>query len=302
MIKLKKVSKNFDSIKAVNNITCSIKKGEVVGFLGPNGAGKTTTLRMIAGVLPPSQGQIYINKKKIDKNRYQIKQLIGYLPESNPLYQDLTVEEFLKFFLELKQVPQKKWQQTIDFVVENTGIAKVFYRPINELSKGFKQRVGLSQAILTKPEFLILDEPTEGLDPNQRIQIQNLIKKLGKKRTVLIASHVLSEITKIANRIIIIHHGKIAADGTVDKLTQLKKGKIYKLEIKGKKIISELKKLKNVTQVKKDKKNHYTVTSNVKKDISSHIFDLAKKKKWTLLSMYKKKVELEDIFTKITTK
>lgn len=252
MISLKNISKRFESVTAVDDISLSIKKGEVIGFLGPNAAGKTTTLRMITGILPPSQGKILINNKEISKNETELKKLIGYLPENNPLYEDLTVEEFLKFWLDIKQVPEKDWKKTLKFVVENAGIAEVFYRPINELSKGFRQRVGLSQAILTKPKILILDEPTEGLDPNQRLQIQSLIKNLGKQRTVIIASHVLSEIAKIANRIIIIHKGKIVADSTTKQLADLKKGPMtLEVKVKSATIASKIKKIKGVIKVEK---------------------------------------------------
>jgi len=252
MIELKNITKKFNQLAAVKDISLKIKKGEIVGFLGPNGAGKTTTLRMIAGVFPATSGQVLINRKNIRRQAYQLKKLIGYLPENNPLYQELTVEEFLKFWLEIKQVAKKKWLERLTFVVKSTGISDVFYRPIAQLSKGYRQRVGLSQAILTEPEILILDEPTEGLDPNQRQEIQKLIKKLGKERTVIIASHVLSEITKIANRMIIIHKGQVVADGTAKKLADYKKsGLTLEVKVKDQKVAAKIKKLKGVLKVEK---------------------------------------------------
>ena len=170
MIALTKLSKRFDRQFVVNDLNLKIKQGEIVGLLGPNGAGKTTTLRMIAGVLPPSKGTVVIDDKNIEADGI-VKKRIGFLPENNPLYDELTVEEYLSFWSDMKEIPQGERQEAIDFVVDRCGISEVYYRPISELSKGYRQRVGLSQAILTKPDILILDEPTEGLDPNQRQDI-----------------------------------------------------------------------------------------------------------------------------------
>jgi len=250
MIRLKSVCKDFDQIRAVDDISLEIKKGEIVGFLGPNAAGKTTTLRMIAGVLPPSDGEVVINKKRVDEYKNKLQKDIGYLPENNPLYENLTVEEFLRFFLQVKEVDRNKWDNTIKYIVKNTGIEKAYFRPIGELSKGYRQRVGLAQALLTKPKILILDEPTEGLDPNQRTEIHKLIKKLAKKRTVLIASHILPEITKIASRIIIIHKGKKVADGTYKELSKMKKGgTTLEVKVNSKAAIKRVKKVKGVVSV-----------------------------------------------------
>lgn len=303
MIELKKITKKFASLKAVDNLSLVIKEGEIIGLLGPNGAGKTTTLRMIAGVLPPSQGEIFINRQALSKREMEIKKLIGYLPENNPLYDEMTVEEFLKFWLEIKKVPFDLWKETIDFSVKSVGIAKVYYRPISELSKGYRQRVGLAQAILTKPEILILDEPTEGLDPNQRIEIKTLIHNLGKKRTVIVSSHVLAEIQAIANRIIILHQGKVVADGSVHELSKLKKGnQIIELEIKGRQVLSQLKKIKGMLKVQARRKDYFLVEAKKDKDIRPLIFNLCKQKNWQLLTMVKKEAKLEDVFNQLTTK
>lgn len=303
MIELKKITKKFASLKAVDNLSLVIKEGEIIGLLGPNGAGKTTTLRMIAGVLPPSQGEIFINRQALSKREMEIKKLIGYLPENNPLYDEMTVEEFLKFWLEIKKVPFDLWKETIDFSVKSVGIAKVYYRPISELSKGYRQRVGLAQAILTKPEILILDEPTEGLDPNQRIEIKTLIHNLGKKRTVIVSSHVLAEIQAIANRIIILHQGRVVADGSVHELSKLKKGnQIIELEIKGRQVLSQLKKIKGMLKVQARRKDYFLVEAKKDKDIRPLIFNLCKQKNWQLLTMVKKEAKLEDVFNQLTTK
>ena len=302
MIEFKNITKKFVSLKAVDDLCFTIKPGEIIGLLGPNGAGKTTALRMLAGVLPPSQGEIFINRLALSKNEMALKKLIGYLPENNPLYQELTVEEFLKFWLDIKKVPLKLRQQSLNFVVERVGIKGVFYRPISELSKGYRQRVGLAQAILTKPKILILDEPTEGLDPNHRLEIKKLIRELGKKRTVIISSHVLAEINEIANRLIILNKGKIVADASPHELQQLKGGnQIIELEIKGQGILSQLKKLKGVIKATNKEKNYFILETDNKNDVRPLIFNLCKKKSWQLLTMFKKEVKLEDVFSQLIT-
>lgn len=300
MIEVKNITKKFNSLTAVNDISLTIKKGEIVGLLGPNGAGKTTTLRMIAGIFPPSKGSVFIDDQDLSKNN-KIKKNIGYLPEDNPLYEEMTVEEFLKFWAEIKGISKDELQEALKFVIKRTNIKSVYYRPIAELSKGYRQRVGLSQAILTKPDILILDEPTEGLDPNQRKEIKSLIKELGKNRTVIIASHVLSEISQIAQRMIIINKGKIVKDDTVERLKQAKSGiDLIEVEIKGKAVMSKLGSLKGILKVEKLSSNKYLLEAENKKDIRSDIFNLAKENNWTVLGMVKKEQELEDVFSKLT--
>ena len=283
----------------VKDVNLTIRQGEIVGLLGPNGAGKTTTLRMIAGVLPATKGSVVIDEQEMKKHGKDLKKMIGFLPEENPLYEEMTVEEYLRFWADIKGIPDQK--KALDFVVKHAGISEVYYRRIAELSKGFRQRVGLSQAILSKPQILILDEPTEGLDPNQRQEIQKLIKSLGKKRTVIIASHVLSEVSKLCNRIIIIHKGKIVADDTAENLRKAKsKKQIIEAEIKGKRVISTLKSIKGVSKVSKRKNDYFVLETSGKEDLRQEIFKTAVKKRWTLLTLLKKEMELEDIFAKLT--
>lgn len=301
MITLTNLSKRFDIGYVVNNINLKIKQGDIVGLLGPNGAGKTTTLRMLTGVLPPSKGQVEINGKTMKENEAELKSLIGYLPENNPLYDELTVEEHLNFWADLKGLTGKKRDEAFSFTIKSTGIDQVFYRPIAELSKGYRQRVGLSQAILTRPSILVLDEPTEGLDPNQRRDIQKLIKGLGKNRTVIIASHVLSEVAKICNRIIIIHKGKIVADDTPDNLrTQDAATQIVEVEIKGRNIASTLKSIKGVISVSRQNNNFYQLQVEKGQDVREKIFETAVSNNWKLLTMVRKQVELEDVFSRLT--
>lgn len=301
MIELTKLSKRFDRQFVVNDVNLKIKQGEIVGLLGPNGAGKTTTLRMIAGVLPPSKGTVVIDDANIETDSI-VKKRIGFLPENNPLYDELTVEEYLSFWSDMKEIPQGERQEAIDFVVDRCGIVEVYYRPISELSKGYRQRVGLSQAILTKPDILILDEPTEGLDPNQRQDIAALIRDLGKERTVIISSHVLSELAKIVNRMIIIHKGAIVADETPDNLRRLgSSSQIVEMEVKGNHVISTFKKVDGVIGVHEAKKDYYVVEVEKKIDIREKLYQLSVKNKWTLLTLVAKERAIEDVFSQLTS-
>jgi ABC-2 type transport system ATP-binding protein len=303
MIILNNVSKKFEQTEAVKNISLKIKPGEIVGLLGPNGAGKTTTIRMLTGVLPPTKGKVEINGKNFFDNSTQLKSMIGYLPENNPLYEDLTVEEHLYFWLGMKGIVDgKRQKEAINFSVESTGIGSVYYRFIGELSKGYRQRVGLAQAILAKPEILILDEPTEGLDPNQRRDIQKLLVELQKSRTVIVSSHVLGEISKLASRIIIIHNGRVVGDDTPTNLVKAQSGEQeIEVEILGKGVSKGLATLSHVKSVNSKGKNTYLIVVDTDKDLRQDIFDLAVGKKWKLLEIKVKTRELEDVFTELTT-
>lgn len=301
MLTLSHVSKAFAQTTVVDDISLKVKEGEIIGLLGPNGAGKTTTLRMITGVLPPTHGTITLDSLHMNTNYQKIKKRIGYLPENNPLYDEMTVEEHLLFWAKLKEIPSDSVAAAIDFVVENTGIKEVFYRPIAELSKGYRQRVGLSQAILGKPDILILDEPTEGLDPNQRQDIAALIRSLGKKRTVIVSSHVLSEIAKLCTRIVIIHQGNIVADDTPDRLTK-HKGNVehVEAEIKGDKVITNLQTLSGVSNVRKLHADYFLIEGKADGKLREMIFRTAVRQKWTLLTLVQKQENLEDIFAQLT--
>lgn len=301
MITLTHVKKRFGTHTAVQDVSLVIKPGEIIGLLGPNGAGKTTTIRMMAGVLPPSGGTIVINNKNFISHEQQLKAKIGYLPENNPLYEDMTVEEHLKFWGELKGLSGKDLKEAIVFAVEKTGISDVFYRFISELSKGYRQRVGLAQAILTKPEILLLDEPTEGLDPNQRREIQDLLNELKQDRTVIVSSHVLGEISKLANRIIIISNGEVVGNDTPQNLTKQHDARqVVEIEVEGKGILSELKKIKEVAEVEKLDSKIFRVVSKNKADIRPVLFKLAVKNDWLLLGMKQIERQLDDVFSELT--
>src|SRR5437870_6811285 len=218
------VSKRFDDVTAVDRVCFAVDPGEVVGFLGPNGAGKSTTMRLITQYYEPDTGDIRLDGVPLVEAGRAAKRRIGYLPENNPLYGDMLVSEYLAFIADLRELRGPARSQAIDDAVTGTGLETVYYRPIGELSKGFRQRVGLAQAILHRPDLLVLDEPTEGLDPNQRVEIRQLIGTLGRDRTVLLSTHVLSEVQQSCSRLLIISRGKIVADGPVDRLIERASG------------------------------------------------------------------------------
>ena len=301
MISIKKLSKTFTPNKVVKNISLDIKPGEIIGLLGPNGAGKTTTIRMIAGVLPPTSGEVLVDDKSYEEYEQELKQQIGYLPENNPLYDDMTVEEHLEFWAGMKGLDPEKAKKSIKFAVESTNLEDVYYRFIGELSKGYRQRVGLAQAILGEPDILLLDEPTEGLDPNQRRDIQKLLSKLKEERTVIVSSHVLGEISHIANRIIIINKGEVVGDDTPDNLTKAQKGVSEILvEIDGKGVKKKLEEIEEVSSVSSKTGDRYLIKSESKKDLRKDIFELAVAEKWTLLEMQQVTRSLEEVFSELT--
>jgi len=303
MIELKNINKKFNQNQVINDLSLTIKEGEIVGLLGPNGAGKTTTVRMIAGVLPPSKGKVFINGLDLFDEEVKSMVSIGYLPENNPVYDDMTVNEFLHFWADIKGMKAEIKNVRIKEVIKQTGLRDVYYRPIAELSKGYRQRVGLAQAILNKPDILLLDEPTEGLDPNQRHEIHDLITSLGKRRTVIICSHVLSEITRMCNRVIIINKGNIVADSLVSELGMLNGGDCYEAMLKGKQVEKELKALKGVNKVETiDAKPVpvYRIFTKANNDLRLSIYHLAQEKKWELYELSRKQQDLEAIFTQVT--
>ena len=305
MISIQNISKTFGTNKAVDNLSLEVKKGEVVGMLGPNGAGKTTTMRMICGFLNPGSGQILIDNKKIEDAPEEVKKRFGYLPENNPLYEDMLVSEYLSFVASLKGTPKSERSVVLKDIAKSTGIGEVYFRPISELSKGFRQRVGLAQAILHKPDILVLDEPTEGLDPNQRVEIRKLITELGKDRTVLISTHVLGEVSAMCNRVVIIKKGKLAADGTIDDLSSMAKGKNRVIvEVQGDHIEENLRDIEAVGNIVSkplpDNLERFTLHLEKKEDIRPQVFNLAKQHGWVLYELHQEETSLEDVFRELT--
>jgi ABC-2 type transport system ATP-binding protein len=305
LLQLQDIAKRFDGITAVDQVSFTVDRGQVVGFLGPNGAGKSTTMRMITQFLDPDAGTIQFDGVPVANDPRAVKRRIGYLPENNPLYSDMLVSDYLDFIAELRQLSGTEKARAIDEAVQATGLDSVFYRPIGDLSKGFRQRTGLAQAILHHPELLVLDEPTEGLDPNQRLEIRHLIAHLGRERTVLLSTHVLSEVRQSCSRLLIINKGRIVADGAVDTLVQSAEGgRQVRVEAKGDRVLEKLGAVPGVTRVQPDGgtvgiRAVLTVLGDA--DVRPAIFELAKREGWTLYELFQEQGSLEDLFRQLTT-
>ena len=306
LLTLEGVSKHFGDVAAVDGVTFTVDRGQVVGFLGPNGAGKSTTMRMITQFIEPDTGSIQLDGTSIASQSREAKRRIGYLPENNPLYGDMLVSEYLRFIGGLRALEGAQLDQALDEAVDSTAIEEVFYRPIGELSKGYRQRVGMAQAILHRPDLLVLDEPTEGLDPNQRVEIRHLISHLGKDRTVILSTHVLSEVQHTCSRLLIIHKGRIAAAGPVDALIAQAEGRArITVEVRGDEVGVGLEGLSGVQSVRPardapDGRVALTVMSDGTRDLRPAIFDLAKSRGWTLYELHQRASSVEDLFRQIT--
>jgi ABC-2 type transport system ATP-binding protein len=302
------LTKKFGSQRAVDNISFEVKTGEILGFLGPNGAGKTTTMKILTCYMAPSDGDAKINDMSILEQQDEIKKKIGYLPENNPLYYDMPVLEYLKFVADLQGVQKEKIQNRIGEMVYVCGLNVEKHKKIGELSKGFRQRVGLAQAMIHDPEILLLDEPTTGLDPNQIVEIRKLIKELGKQKTVILSTHILPEVEATCDRILIINQGKIVADGTSETLRQRASGEeLIRVQIgepqDRDEIANSLKMLDSVAIVDFDKNlnNSFLVTSKADRSSRRDIFQLCVVKNWVLTEMTPIETKLEDIFRELTT-
>lgn len=305
LLQLQDVAKRFDGITAVDQVSFTVDRGQVVGFLGPNGAGKSTTMRMITQFLDPDAGTIHFDGVPVANDPRGVKRRIGYLPENNPLYGEMLVSDYLDFIADLRQLSGTGKTRAIDEAVHATGLDAVFYRPIGDLSKGFRQRTGLAQAILHRPELLVLDEPTEGLDPNQRLEIRHLIADLGKERTVLLSTHVLSEVRQSCSRLLIINKGRIVADGAVDTLVQRAEGgRQVRVEAKGDRVLERLGAVPGVARVQPDVGTagvRAVVTVSGEADVRPAIFELAKREGWTLYELHEEQGNLEELFRQLTT-
>jgi len=307
-ISVNNLTKKYQNQRAVDNITFEVKTGEVLGFLGPNGAGKTTTMKIITGFMAPSDGEARINDISVLDEPERIKPLIGYLPESNPLYHDMPVLEYLRFTAELQNVHKSKVDDRIAQMVKVCGLNIEKHKKISELSKGYRQRVGLAQALIHDPEILILDEPTTGLDPNQIVEIRNLIREIGREKTVILSTHILPEVEATCDRILIINDGKIVADGTSESLRKQAQGQeILKVRISEaddkNRVISSLHELDTVGMVDPAGENNFSFIVNSKDDSSSikPIFEMCVKNNWVLAELTPIETKLEDIFRELTT-
>lgn len=306
MIKIDHLTKSFGTVKAVDNLSFEIKQGDIVGFLGPNGAGKTTTMRLVTGFISPDEGSISINDIPVSERTIEAQRLIGYLPENNPLYKDMLVSEFLDLSADLKGIPKEKRKTAYGFAVKAVAIGEVFYRPIGELSKGYKQRVGMAAALLQEPRILVMDEPTEGLDPNQRGEIRALIKNLAKDRTIIMSTHVMQEAQAVCNRLIIINKGKLIADGTPDELSRAaRKERILLLEVEGEGIELALRNLAGVEHVDiepvENRRARAKLITNQSVELRPEISKLARDRNWVIWKLTEEEHKLEDIFHKLTS-
>ena len=304
-ISVQGATKVFGDTVAVDRVTFDIKKGEVVGFLGPNGSGKTTTMRLITSFYSPEGGSIFVDGVDTQGDETATRELIGYLPESNPLYEDMLVNEYLSFVADLRGIPKADNKRNLEKTIDETGINEVYYRPIHELSKGYHQRVGLAQAILHQPEVLILDEPTEGLDPNQRVTIRELIKSLGEERTVLLSTHVMQEVEATCERILLINRGRLVADDSVQELLTRARGmrRLF-VEAEGNQIESKLNVLDGLGSIRRldpiENRKRYELTVSGDADLRPQVFNVAKKEGWTLWELHEEASTLEDVFHVLT--
>ncbi|SDN69099.1 ABC transporter ATP-binding protein [Acetanaerobacterium elongatum] len=307
MIEVKNLTKRYGGKRAVDNISFRVEKGEILGFLGPNGAGKSTTMNILTGYLSSTEGTALIDEFDILENPIEAKKKIGYLPEQPPLYMDMTVKDYLDFMYELKKVTLPK-KQHISEVCELVKITDVYGRIIKNLSKGYKQRVGLAQALLGNPDVLILDEPTVGLDPKQIIEIRNLIKSLGKKHTIILSSHILPEVQATCERVVVINKGKIVADDTPDNLSKsLSTDHNFIVRIEGPegevmKLISTIPGMVKVTNMGPREKSafDYTLEAEEGVDVRRELFTRLADRKWPILALKSTELTLEDIFLQLT--
>ncbi len=307
MIQVENITKKYGSFIAVKNISFEIEEGEIVGFLGPNGAGKSTTMNMITGFIEPSSGKIIVDGYDISKKPKKAKKQIGYMPEGVPLYGDLTVKEFVTYMAEIKGVDKKEKKEKVLKAIEETGLTEVQKKLTKNLSRGYKQRVSMAGALVGDPKVIILDEPTVGLDPKQVTEIRALIKELGKTHTVILSSHILSEVSQICNKVIIINKGKIVAEDTPQNLEKKVSNNniIYvTIEDNDNKIENIKNKIKGIKSIKfietnEDKTKKYMIEGEPNEDLRKRIFTEFAKEGITIFEMKKPEATLEDAFMKI---
>ena len=307
MINIKELSKYYGTTKAVDNISFEIKRKEVLGFLGPNGAGKTTTVRVITCFLAPTSGTVEIDGLNVFDHSLEIRRKIGYLPENTPLYSDMNVVDFLRYTAELRKISSDKRSARIKKMIEVCGLGEALHKNIGQLSKGYNQRVGLAQAMLHDPEIIILDEPTSGLDPNQIVEIRNVIRELGREKTVVLCTHILSEVQASCDRALIINKGKIAAHGTIDEISASSAGgdKIY-IELRAEEgdPLAAFKDVEGVEEVAvvpgagETKAFRLGLARGV--DSRERIFRAAVENNWAILEMRRDRTSLEEVFRQLT--
>ncbi len=304
-IVIENLTKRFGNQKAVDNISLKVSTGEILGFLGPNGAGKTTTMKIITNFISADEGKVFIGGRLLEDDPLAIKKHIGYLPENNPLYQEMPVMDYLEFCARLHNIEKESIGRRVAEMVRITGLDREKHKKIGELSKGYRQRVGLAQAMIHDPEILILDEPTSGLDPNQIVEIRKLIKELGREKTVILSTHILPEVEATCDRIFIINKGRLVADGTPENLRKQAQGSdIVKVRIEDgdpDQIFKSLREIKTVSMVDFSDRhmNRFEVHCRAE-SAKREIFNLCVSKKWVLTEMTPHETKLEDIFRELT--
>ena len=304
MIEAIQLTKLYDNTPALTDVSFQVQKGEILGFLGPNGAGKTTTMRILTGFIPPTSGTAKIAGFDVLTQSLEVRKRIGYMPENPPLYHDMTVNSFLRFIARLKRVPKSKEKQRTDFVIDRCSLGNVSGRLIGHLSRGYRQRVGLAQALIQDPEVLILDEPTIGLDPSQIIEIRELIRGLAGEHTVILSSHILPEVEQTCGRVVIINKGKIIAVDTPEKLSVSLRGmNEYQLTVRqpSDELKSKLEAMKGVKNIREEKGNTYVIEVDKDTDIREEISEMVVHSKAGLLELRSVAFTLEDVFVQLTT-
>ncbi|CAF0705336.1 ABC-type transport system involved in gliding motility, ATPase component [Candidatus Methylacidithermus pantelleriae] len=309
MIEVEQLTKSYAGRVVLDRISFQVTRGEVVGFLGPNGAGKTTTMRILCAYLPPTDGKVRVAGYDVVENPLAVRRHVGYMPENVPLYTDMRVEEYLEYRARLKGVPKKQLAERVAIVCEVCQLAEVRHRGIGALSKGFRQRVGLADALIHDPDLLILDEPTIGLDPHQIRSVRDLIRELGKKHTVLLSTHILSEVEATCSRVLIIHKGRIEAADTPENLSRLVRGggsgclrlEIQAMREEASRLLEEISGIEEVEVV--DEKDSWVTLQLFAKpgeDIRDQVFDVVRQKGWRLREMSRQRASLEDVFVELT--
>ncbi len=303
-ISVQNLTKNYGSFRAVKGVSFEVGKGQIVGFLGPNGAGKSTIMKILTCYMSGNSGEVQVAGRDVYKDALAVRRVVGYQPENVPLYDEMVVRDYLMFMAKMRGVARSRRRERIDHVVDVCGLRAVVSKLVRELSKGYRQRVGLAQALVHDPEVLVLDEPMSGLDPNQIVEIRDLLKEVGKTKTVLFSSHILQEIEKLCDRVIILKAGQIVADGTSGELTALLEGRRrFSVVLRGtaetKETKSKLESISNRVQTATSSEDQsYVLTAG--KDIRSAIFELAKENDWELLEVSERVLTLEDVFMELT--
>ncbi|UCB49276.1 MAG: ATP-binding cassette domain-containing protein [Deltaproteobacteria bacterium] len=308
MIHVENLTKYFGDLCAVDQIDLDIQKGEILGLLGPNGAGKTTTLRMLTGFLRPTSGTIRVKEYNIEEHSLEIRKLLGYLPEEAPLYHDMLVYDYLNYVANIRQFEKKNKLPRIRHMAQLCGLNEVMHQPIGELSKGYKQRVGLAHAMMNDPEILVFDEPTSGLDPNQIVEIREIIKQIGKEKTIIFSTHILSEAEATCDRVVIINQGKIVADGNMESLRQSALGEyLIHLSLQNADFEAVQKKLGSIdgiVNIESVEEDEGTVAVRIacrsSADLRGSLYEKIRQTDWILLEFYQETQSLEKIFQKLT--